>query len=262
MRIGTLIALNAGVMAVLMAALWKIHFQIKNAGIVDVGWSGGMALLGALDALLGTGYAPRRVVIGGMALIWGLRLAVHLYFDRITGKPEEPRYATLRDEWQDTKGIKFFFLFEFQGLLDVLLALPFVFSCMNPAPSITLLEGFGMALWLSALMGESIADGQLKRFKASPSSKGKTCRVGLWNYSRHPNYFFEWMIWIAFFVFAVGSPYGWITLSAPIVMFYFLTQVSGIPATEVQALKSRGDDYRHYQRTTSKFVPWFKRRNA
>ena len=78
---------------------------------------------------------------------------------------------------------------------------------------------------------------------------------GLWRYSRHPNYFFEWLVWIAYAMFALASPWGWISLACPAVMLYFLLRVTGIPATEAQALKSRGDDYREYQRTTSAFVP-------
>jgi steroid 5-alpha reductase family enzyme len=131
---------------------------------------------------------------------------------------------------------------------------------MNPQPRLSPLEWAGLSLWVVALLGETAADAELKRFKADPANKGKTCRKGLWNYSRHPNYFFEWLIWVAFFLAALASPYGWISLLCPVLMFIFLFKVTGIPMTETQALKTRGKDYRDYQRTTSMFVPWFKKR--
>jgi steroid 5-alpha reductase family enzyme len=124
------------------------------------------------------------------------------------------------------------------------------------------LEWAGAALWLFALLGESAADLQLARFKADPSTRGRVCDVGLWRLSRHPNYFFEWLVWCAYFLFALPSPWGWTTVSCPLLMLYFLFRVTGIPATEEQALRSRGEAYRRYQRTTSAFVPWVRRSAA
>jgi steroid 5-alpha reductase family enzyme len=121
------------------------------------------------------------------------------------------------------------------------------------------IEWTALGLWLIGIAGESVADYQLKQFKADPANKGKTCDAGLWNYSRHPNYFFEWLIWVSYFVFALGSPFGWVSLIAPLLMIYFLLKVTGIPATEEQALKTKGEAYRRYQQTTSAFIPWFKK---
>jgi steroid 5-alpha reductase family enzyme len=115
-------------------------------------------------------------------------------------------------------------------------------------------------LWLLAMLGESAADAQLNRFRSDPANKGKTCRVGLWNYSRHPNYFCEWLVWVAYFIYALGSPGGWMAVYAPALMYLFLTKVTGIKATEEHAVRSRGEDYREYQRTTNAFFPWFVRR--
>jgi steroid 5-alpha reductase family enzyme len=110
-----------------------------------------------------------------------------------------------------------------------------------------------------AWIGESAADFQLMYFKSKPANHGVICQVGLWKYSRHPNYFFESLIWIAFALFAMGSPYGYVALIAPMLILYFLFRVTGIPATEAQALRSKGESYRRYQQTTSAFVPWFPR---
>jgi steroid 5-alpha reductase family enzyme len=97
----------------------------------------------------------------------------------------------------------------------------------------------------------------LAQYRGDPVNRGKTCRLGLWKYSRHPNYFFEWLYWWVYVLIAWTAPLGWISLLAPGLMLFFLLKVTGIPATEAQAVRSRGDDYRDYQRTTSMFIPWF-----
>jgi steroid 5-alpha reductase family enzyme len=246
----------------LMLLLWLIHFPMRNAAIVDVGWAGGLALLGALYAILGEGLAERKYLIGAMAAIWGLRLAYHLLTDRILGHPEEGRYQELRRRWGTNIALKFFLFYQFQALLCVVLSAPFYFAARNPAPGLSVVEYAAAALWLVATIGESVADAQLAAFKHNPANRGQTCRAGLWNYSRHPNYFFEWLIWVSFAVFALASPLGYIGLLSPALILYFLFKVTGIPATEAQALRSRGEDYRRYQQTTSAFVPWPPKRSA
>ena len=111
-----------------------------------------------------------------------------------------------------------------------------------------------------AVLGETIADRQLARFRADPENRGKTCNQGLWRYSRHPNYFFEWIHWFAYIFLAVGSPHWWLALLGPLVMAVFLLKITGIPYTELQSLKSKGESYREYQRTTSAFIPWFPKK--
>lgn len=105
-----------------------------------------------------------------------------------------------------------------------------------------------------------MSDEQLHGFKANPKNKGRTCNVGLWQYSRHPNYFFEWLVWVAFFVYALGSPWGWAAVISPVIMYVLMIYVSGVPLAEHQALESRGDDYRRYQQVTSMFFPWPKKK--
>jgi steroid 5-alpha reductase family enzyme len=121
------------------------------------------------------------------------------------------------------------------------------------------LEYVGIGFWLVAVIGESIVDAQLAAFRREPANRGHVCERGLWNYSRHPNYFFEWLVWVAWAIYAAASPFGWLALICPLVMLFFLFRVTGIPATEAQALRSRGQEYARYQRTTSAFVPWFKK---
>jgi steroid 5-alpha reductase family enzyme len=243
----------------LMLALWLIHLPLRNAAIVDAGWAGGLALLGVIDAAMGGGYRVRAISIAVMAALWGLRLGLYLLFTRVIGQPEEGRYVQLRREWGSSIEIKFLLFFEFQAFLCVVLSLPFLLAAINPRPAMSIVEYAAMALWLVAWIGESTADFQLMHFKSNPANKGAICQVGLWRYSRHPNYFFESVIWIAFALFAAGSPHGYVALIAPILILYFLFRVTGIPATEAQALRSKGDLYRKYQQTTSAFVPWFPR---
>jgi steroid 5-alpha reductase family enzyme len=254
-------ALFIGALSVsgLMLLLWLIHLPLRNAAIVDVGWAGGLALLGVIYSAIGGGYPARAVLIASMAALWGFRLAFFLLFTRVIGHPEEGRYVQLRRDWGGNMPLKFLLFFEFQALLCVLLSVPFLIAALNRRPQLSAFEYAAAALWLIAWISEFVADSQLNGFKSNPANRGVTCRVGLWKYSRHPNYFFEWLIWVAFALFALGSPYGYLALFAPALMLFFLFRVTGIPATEAQALRSKGEDYRQYQRTTSVFVPWFPR---
>jgi len=153
----------------------------------------------------------------------------------------------------------FLLFFELQALLVALFALPFLFISFDPAPGFHSLTIAGAALAVIALCGEAAADWQMQRFKARAANEGRVCEEGLWRYSRHPNYFFESLIWWAFFLAALPSPHGWTTVVCPLLMLYFLFQVTGIPLTEEYSIKSKGDRYRDYQRTTSAFVPWFRK---
>jgi len=252
-----LVLMGAASVAVLMLVLWLIHLRTGNAAIVDAGWAGGLALLGALYAVLGGGYWLRSAMIGSMAVIWGLRLAIYLFATRVLRHPEEGRYQELRRQWKTNIPFKFLLFFEFQAVLCVVLAVPFLKAARNPEPGIYALEWAAVALWIVAMAGEVAADTQLSRFKADRSNKGRTCQAGLWAYSRHPNYFFEWLIWVAFALFALGSPGGIWGLLSPALILYFVLRVTGIPATEAQAVRTRGEEYRRYQQTTSAFVPWF-----
>jgi steroid 5-alpha reductase family enzyme len=252
--------LGAVIVTGMMLVLWVIHLLIRNAAIVDVGWAAGLAVLGVFYSIAGPGYEPRKRIIAAMAGIWGLRLAMHLLFSRVIGQPEERRYAQLRTEWKRNVAVRFLFFFEFQALLVVVLSLPFLLPCLNVGASLGLLENLGFAIWLIGMVGEAIADWQLEKFKKDPANKGKTCTAGLWNYSRHPNYFFEWLMWIGCATIALASPWGWLGLLSPALILYFLLGATGIPATEAQALRSRGDEYRAYQRSTNAFVPWFPKK--
>jgi steroid 5-alpha reductase family enzyme len=258
-----LLLLLAGTLlvAAVMFALWVLGLRNRNFSYVDIGWSCNFAVLGVFYALLAPGYPLRRAIIATMFSVHGLRLGWHLA-RRIIGEPEEGRYVQLRKEWgaSGNLNLKFLGFFEFQAALNAFLALPLLIVCFNRAPQIHPLEFIGLALFVIGLVGETAADAQLAAFKRNPANKGGVCDIGLWHYSRHPNYFFEWLIWIAYAVFALASPHGWIALAMPMLMLHFLLNVTGVKATEEQALRTKGERYRRYQARTSGFIPWVPRK--
>jgi steroid 5-alpha reductase family enzyme len=256
-----LLALAWLVASLLMLLLWMWHLRLHNAAVVDVGWAGGLALVALIDAGVGAGDPVRRWTAALLMAIWGGRLAVYLLTTRVFGHGEDARYAALRQARGRAANRWFFWFFQAQALLVALLSWPVAAAASDPNPTISPLMWIGAALWMAAVVGESVADRQLSAFKAVPANRGRTCRAGLWRYSRHPNYFFEWLVWVAYAIVATPSPGGWLAWFCPALMLYFLYRVTGIPATEAQALKSRGEEYRDYQRTTSAFVPWLPRRD-
>ena len=248
------------VAAIVMAVAWIIHLIIKNAGVVDVFWGLGIVVISALYVIFGDGFQPRKRMIYLMVALWGFRLSTLIFKRILHEKKEDSRYQKIRESWKANVSLKFFLFFEFQAFLQIILSLPFLFICLNKYPQIQWMEWAGAVIWLGALLGETFADEQLKSFRTNPQNKGKVCNVGLWNYSRHPNYFFEWLVWVGFAIFALSSPYGWTGIISSLIMLHLLLNVSGVPLAEEQSLKSRGDLYREYQRTTSIFIPLPKRK--
>ena len=254
----SLLVLGWALAAVMMAVLWAVQRARRDAGVVDVGWAAGLGLLAIVYATAGSGLPLRRALIAVMAATWSFRLAWHLLTDRILGKPEDGRYQTLRARWGARVQARFFVFFQVQALVDVVLSVPFMVA-MRGRGSLGAWGVAGMVVWVAAVAGEALADAQLARFRADPGNRGRTYRAGLWRASRHPNYFFEWLHWWAYVLLAAGSPMWWATLVGPALMLYFLLKVTGIPATEAQAVLSR-PDYAEYRRTTSAFVPWFPKK--
>lgn len=241
-------------MVTIMTFGWLWQRRRCNAGIVDVLWAAGLGLAAVWMALNGEGAVLPRLLTAAMGGAWAARLALHLW-TRVRGEEEDGRYRYLRSHWNGHQG-KFFAFFQAQAAIVLLFAVPFMAAAANPRP----FSGWmvlAVALWIVSVGGEAIADRQLARHKTDAARHGKTYRGGLWKYSRHPNYFFEWVHWFAYVALAVGAPMGWLAWLGPVVMYVFLRWVSGIPFTEAQAVRSRGDDYRDYQRTTPMLIPWF-----
>ncbi len=246
--------------ALFLVALWVVQLKTKDAGTADVGWAAGLGFLAIFYAgVLADGLPARRWLVAAVVAIWSVRLTSYILIDRVMAPEEDGRYQALRKRWGSSVQPKLFGFFLGQAALAILLSVHFLLVMLHPAPELRLWEWLGALVALGAIGAETLADRQLARFKASPESHGKTCREGLWRYSRHPNYFFEWIYWLAFAIMAVGAPWWWATLIAPAVMYVFIRFITGIPPTELRAIKSRGDEYREYQRTTNAFFPWFPR---
>jgi len=248
-----------GLMVVAMTVLWAIQVRTQNAGTVDVAWSAGIGVLALLFAALAEGHAPRRWLVGGLTAAWSLRLAYYL-LRRVSGEPEDGRYQALRASFGPRANHFFFWFFQFQALLVVLFAVSPLLAMTIPVSAMRVWDFVGIAICLIAISGEAIADRQLAAWRRNPANKGRTCRYGLWRYSRHPNYFFEWLHWWAYCAFAAGTWAGGAALLGPALLLLFLFKVTGIPPTEARALATRGEDYRAYQRTTSVFFPWFPKK--
>lgn len=253
----TALWIGLAIVVVVMFALWLVQRRTNDAGIVDVGWSALLGVLAMWYALALDGPLPRRFLVGALAAIWSFRLAIYLFVDRVMSGDEDGRYQAIRKRWASNIQSFFFFFFQAQGLLDWLLAMVFLIAIVNPTAGLVWSDYAAISIWVIAVAGESTADRQLQRFRTQGDNKGKVCREGLWRYSRHPNYFFEWLHWWTYVLFAAGSEYVWISLAAPALMLFLILKVTGIPPTEARSIESRGEAYREYQRTTSALIPWF-----
>ena len=248
----TLLAL--AFLSLVLGLAWVRQRRNRNAGIVDVIWSGSLGLLALLHALTADGWMPRRALVLVIAGVWSGRLTWHLYH-RVTSEKEDGRYAILRESWGDKFDSWMFGFFQAQGILAVGLSLTFLVLCAAPTEGWRAWDLLAVALWIVSIVGEGIADRQLAAWRSDPSHKGRTCNVGLWRFSRHPNYFFEWLHWLVYPVLGIGLAWGWLLWLTPLLMLFLVLKVTGIPPTEEQSLRSRGDDYRAYQRTTNAFFP-------
>ncbi|MES2684603.1 MAG: DUF1295 domain-containing protein [Pseudomonadota bacterium] len=234
---------------------WLLQVKTKNGGLVDAVWAITLGGLAVFYALTGTAPVETRIVLAAMGGAWGMRLGWHLWA-RNWGKPEDFRYAQFRKDWGEKVNAKMFWFFQFQNIFTLLLsASAFIVVAYRPDAAPLWAVALAILIWFVSVIGEGIADGQMERFRNNPSNKGKVCRDGLWRYSRHPNYFFETVHWLAYIPLAIGAPYWWATLGAPLVMAFLLTKLSGMPLLEKE-MAARKPGYADYIRSTSALIPW------
>jgi steroid 5-alpha reductase family enzyme len=245
--------------AAIQLALYLRQRRTGDATAVDAGWAGSLVAIAALYALAADGSVAHRVLIASMAGLENLRI-LWLVLGRV-GKGEDERYQELRRRWRarEREQASFFVFYQAQALVAAILSAPLLLAAFDPDARLGVLAWAGAALWVVAAALERTADRQLAEFKADGANKGKTLKTGLWRYSRHPNYFFQWLTWVAYALVALEAPYGWVGLVAPAMMLYLVLFVTGVPPAEERSLRSRGEEYRRYQRATSVFVPWFPR---
>jgi steroid 5-alpha reductase family enzyme len=255
MEVWLTLVVGSAVLFATMIGLWWSHGRRGNAGIVDVAWTlgvGSMSLAYCATAVHGNLF--RRLILAVIVTVWSGRLAWHIW-RRVHRMPEDGRYVALKEAWGDQAPRKMLYFFMFQAIAAVVFSLPMLVAATNPH-EFGLFDTAAIILAIIVLGGEAVADRQLQEFREQPANRGKACRVGLWRYSRHPNYFFEWLHWFVYVLLAWTAPYGWVTVLAPLAMLHFVLNVTGVPPTERQALLSRGEDYRRYQQETSVFFPW------
>jgi steroid 5-alpha reductase family enzyme len=257
------LAAIAVALSVLMAGAWAVQQRTGNSGWVDMIWTFSLGLVGAGGALWPVaGAAPnaRQWLVAGLVAIWSLRLGSHIAA-RTAEISDDPRYAAFAAEWGADSPRKMFIFLQKQGFGSIPLVFAIFVAARFPSDALRLQDYLGALILLIGIAGEALADAQLKRFRTDPANKGRVCDIGLWRWSRHPNYFFEWFGWLAYPVIAISPdyplfyPWGWATLLAPVFMYWILVHVTGIPPLEQQMLRSRGDRYRDYQTRTSMFFP-------
>ncbi len=250
-----LLLLGWGLAATLQLVLWIVQLRTGKATIVDAGWAASLVGIALLYAALGGGEPEHRLLVAVTATLAFGRLTFHVW--RRVGGEEDRRYRELRSRWQarGQEQLRFFVFFQAQALIAALLSLPFLAAVFNDHDGLEPLEWIGAAVWLAGAVLEAVADRQLERFRHDPANRGAVIDTGLWRYSRHPNYFGQWLTWCGYALIALAAPWGWVGLVSPALMLYLILFVTGVPPTEEQLLASRGDTYRRYQRRTSAFVP-------
>lgn len=252
------IVISAALSAI-MAGAWVAWHSTKNSGWVDAIWTFGLGTVGCIGALMPLvlfGVTPRRVLIACLVVVWSLRLGLHIAH-RTKGIADDPRYAKLLRDWGADAPRQMFWLLQKQALVSIPLALSMVLAAWNPLPGLRIQDILGVFVLVIGIGGEAVSDSQLRRFRADPANRNMVCDVGLWGWSRHPNYFFEWFGWLAYPLLAIdlsgGYPWGFIALAGPACIYWLLVHISGIPPLEEHMLERRRDDFRAYQARTNAF---------
>ncbi|MBR1220853.1 DUF1295 domain-containing protein [Bradyrhizobium sp. U87765 SZCCT0131] len=260
------LVLMAVAFAVCMAGAWLVQQRTGNSGWVDTIWTFSLGVIGAAGALWplqGSIPGPRQWLVAALIALWALRLGSHIA-QRSAGITDDPRYARFAADWGAEAPRRMFVFLQNQALGSLPLVFAIFVAAHAPRP-LDAQDLLGALLLAAGIAGEAVADTQLKRFRGAAVNRGRVCDAGLWRLSRHPNYFFQWLGWLAYPVMAIsfadplGYPWGFAALPAPLVMYWILVHVTGIPPLEEQMLRSRGDAYRAYQARTSRFFPWSPR---
>ncbi|MDX5931708.1 DUF1295 domain-containing protein [Acidiphilium acidophilum] len=251
-------------LALVMTGAWVMQRQTRNSGWVDVFWTFGTGIAGAIGAMVPLGVAPwgRRVLVAALVLIWAGRLGSYIMMRTRAITHEDARYARFRSEWGANFESRMFWLLMIQAVVAWLLAICVTIAANNPhalAPGWTVA---GIAVFVISLGGEALADRQMHAFRADKSNKGKVCEAGLWGWSRHPNYFFEFLIWLSYPLIALAGLWwvGFVALIGPVFMYVLLDKISGVPPLEREMVESRGAAYRDYQARVSPMIPLPPRR--
>ena len=253
---------DLGAVIVMMIIGWLFSLRYQNVTIVDSLWGLGFVLIVWITFFLSEGYSGRKMLIAVLATVWGMRLSVYLS-KRNWGSGEDARYG----EWRQKSGDRFWLVslgkvFLLQAIFLWTISLVLQFGQLSPLPSqIVGLDIAGTFVWIIGFIFESVGDWQLARFKADLANKGRVMDQGLWAYTRHPNYFGEFLIWWGFFLITLSTPTSWWTVISPLIITAVLLKMTGIPLTESTIVKSR-PGYKDYINRTSSFIPWFPKKGV
>lgn len=241
-----------------MTAVFLIALLIKDNSIVDVAWGLGFILVALMTLFLRPGFEARHVLVTGLVVVWGLRLASHIFI-RNRNRGEDFRYAKWRRDWGRWFIPRSFLqIFMLQGIFMLIIASPIVLVNRSGEKGLTVLDGLGTFLWLTGFLFEAVGDHQLKRYKQNPEGKGKIMTSGLWRYTRHPNYFGEAALWWGIFLIALSVRGGWVAIVSPLTISLLLLKVSGV--TMLEKKYAGNEEFAAYARRTSAFFPWFPRK--
>lgn len=248
----TVILLTSGVLVLILLATWLLQWKWINAAWADVVWAfstagGGIALALQSDSPVG-----RRVLAAVLAGAWGLRLGMYMTA-RLKRHGSDSRYESMEQRYAARLQRFYFGFFLLQGVVAALFSLPVMAAAVGPWPSVWAIGG-GVVVILGIVL-VTVSDLQLAGFKRTNTDPTALCRRGLWSWSRHPNYFFEWLTWCGWAIMAADGSGWWIGSGGAAIMLLFLLKVSGIPHVERESIRRRGDAYRAYQRETSMFIP-------
>jgi len=244
---------SAAAVVIFMAALWLLSVRLGDASIVDIGWGLGFVLVAAVAGHFGAGLAERRLLLLAITTIWGLRLASHLWL-RWRGAHEDFRYRLMRNKHGDRFWIvSLVTVFGLQGLLMWVVSLPIQLAAGSDEP-LGWVAAAGVVLWAFGVAFETVADSQLRRFRAEPANRKRVLDTGLWRWTRHPNYFGDCCAWWGIWLTAAETAAGRFGIVGPIVMTVLLTRVSGVPMLE-HSMAKRRPDYTSYVQRTSSFIP-------
>jgi steroid 5-alpha reductase family enzyme len=246
-------------MAVVMTAAFITQTRTGQGGWADAFWSFGLGAAGVLVSLYplnGSAPEPRQLLVAALIAIWGTRLGVHIA-KRAARESEDARYARLRAKWADAFAVRMYGFLMLQAGAASVLVLGVLVAARNPVAGLALQDALATLIFLTAVIGETVADRQLAAFKSNPDNKGKICDTGLWAWSRHPNYFFEWLGWCAWPVFAINLSgdwhWGWVALIPPAYIYWLLNSVSGVPLVEAHMQRTRPQAFAAYAARTSRF---------
>ncbi len=236
---------------VYMSVWFLVGVWRKKLNTVDVAWGSGFAIIAWLVAWQEP--SARSTLIAILVSIWALRITNHLA-RRIFGGHEDPRYAELSKKWKGNFWLRAYFsIFVLQGILVVAISLPVIFAAGKQNADLAVLSVLGAALWAVGFGIEAAADRQLRDFVSNKANKGKVMDMGLWRYSRHPNYFGEMLQWWAIGIIALQAENGWIGLAGPLTLTVLLLFVSGVPL--IENARKNNKAYQDYKRKTSVIIP-------